>query len=177
MVHRSAPCRRLWNSCLRQGRLRAMTFRTTAYLAGKPIQGPQPAVESRNEPKGGKLGFCKFSVYGETIAVEPKFSRDDNHIRHSLLMVTTPKYHVSFDDMGTLFFGGRRAMSLIGNQRAPKHSQRSTSVKAGSPTGREPYGDGILIVPGQAQSRARIREGAALEGGSECVRDTDTQDR
>jgi hypothetical protein len=154
-----------------------MTFRTTAYLAGKPIQGPQPAVESRNEPKGGKLGFCKFSVYGETIAVEPKFSRDDNHIRHSLLMVTTPKYHVSFDDMGTLFFGGRRAMSLIGNQRAPKHSQRSTSVKAGSPTGREPYGDGILIVPGQAQSRARIREGAALEGGSECVRDTDTQDR
>ena len=54
----------------------------------------------------------KFSVHGETEHVEPKFPRDDNHIRHSLLMVATPKSHMSLDDRGKLSFGGRQTMSL-----------------------------------------------------------------
>ena len=99
-----------------------MTFRTTAYLEGKPIKGQQPADESGSRPKGGTSAFRKFSVYGETGFVEPKSPRDDIHIRHSLLMVTTPKYQVSFDDMGTLSFGGRQAVSLKGDKRAPNHS-------------------------------------------------------
>src|SRR5713226_3695730 len=41
-----APCRCIQNSSLREGRLRAITFRTTAYLKGKPIQGQQPAVKA-----------------------------------------------------------------------------------------------------------------------------------
>ncbi len=147
LVHRSAPCRCTWNSCRRQGRLRAMTFRTTAYLEGKPIQEQQPADESGSRLKGGTSAFRKFSVYGETGFVEPKFPRDGNHIRHSLLMVTTPKSHVSLYDMETLSFDVRQAMSLTGDKRAPNHSQRSIGAKAGSPTRREAQGDGTLIVP------------------------------
>jgi hypothetical protein len=77
-------------------------LRTAAYLKGKPIQGQQPADQSGNRPKGGTPVFRKFSVHGETGTVEPEFPRDDNHIRHSLLMVTPPKYQVSFDDLGRL---------------------------------------------------------------------------
>ncbi len=79
-----------------------MTFRTAAYLEGKPTKGQQPADQSGSKPKGGTSAFRKFSVHGETGTVEPEFPRDDSHIRHSLLMVTTPKYQVSFDDMGRL---------------------------------------------------------------------------
>jgi len=64
--HRGAPCRCIWNTCLRQGRLRAMTFRTTAYLEGKPIKGQQPADQSGNKAKGGTFVFRKFAVHGET---------------------------------------------------------------------------------------------------------------
>ena len=52
--------------------------------------------------------FREFSVHGETENVDPKFPRDDNHIRHSLLTMATPKYHISFDDMGTLSLAGGR---------------------------------------------------------------------
>lgn len=68
-----------------------MTFRTTAYLEGKPTQGQQPADESGSKSKGGTFVFRKFSVHGETEHVEPKFPRDDNHLRHTLLTVATPK--------------------------------------------------------------------------------------
>jgi hypothetical protein len=135
-----------------------MTFRTTAYLEGKPIQGQQPAGESASKSKGGTFVFRKFSVHGETEHVEPKFPRDDNHIRHSLLMVATPKYHISFDDMGKLSFGGRQTMSLKGDQRAPTHSQRSVCAKAGSPTRREAHGDGTLIVPDREAKRRPVQE-------------------
>jgi hypothetical protein len=111
-----------------------MTFRTTASLEGKPLQGQQPADESGSRSKGGTSPFRKFSVHGETGNVEPKSPRDGNHIRHSLLMVTPPQYPVSLDDMGTLLIGGRQAMSLKGDKRAPNHSQRSICAKAGSPT-------------------------------------------
>ena len=102
MVHRSAPCRCIQNSCLRQGRLRARTFRTTAYLEGKPIQEQQPADESGSKWKRGTDVFRKFSVHGETGIVEPKFPRDENHIHHSLFTVVTLKYQVSFDDLARL---------------------------------------------------------------------------
>ena len=85
-----------------------MTFRTTAYLEGKPTQGQQPAGESGSTSKGGTCVFREFSVHGETENVEPKFPRDDDHIRHSLLTMATPKYHISFDDMGTLSLAGGR---------------------------------------------------------------------
>jgi hypothetical protein len=75
VVRRSAPCRCIWNSCLRQGRLRAMTFRTTAYLEGKPVKGQQPADESGNKAKGGTFVFRKFSVHGETGQVSNPSSR------------------------------------------------------------------------------------------------------
>jgi hypothetical protein len=88
--------------------LRAITFRTTAYLEGKPTKGQQPAGESGNTSKGGTCVFCKFSVHGETGIVEPKFPRDENHIRHSLLTVATPKYHISLDDMGKLSLASGR---------------------------------------------------------------------
>jgi hypothetical protein len=101
--------------------------------------------------------FRKFSVHGETEHVEPKFPRDENHIRHSLLTVATPKYHISFDDMGKLSFGGRQTMSLKGNQRAPTHSQRSVRAKAGSPTRREAHGDGTLIVPEREAKRRPVQ--------------------
>jgi hypothetical protein len=66
--------------------------------------------------------FRKFSVYGETGFVEPKFPRDGNHIRHSLLTVATSKSHVSLDDMETLSFDEQQAVSLTGDKRAPNHS-------------------------------------------------------
>ena len=50
--------------------------------------------------------FRKFSVHGETEFVEPQFLRDESHIRHSLFTVTTPKHHVSFDDMAKLSLAG-----------------------------------------------------------------------
>ena len=43
-----------------------MTFRTTAYLEGKPAKGQQPADESGSKSKGGTFAFRKFSVYDET---------------------------------------------------------------------------------------------------------------
>src|SRR6266566_4837180 len=43
-----------------------MTFRTTAYLEGKPVKGQQPADESGSKAKGGRFTFRKFSVHGET---------------------------------------------------------------------------------------------------------------
>jgi len=82
--------------------LRAKTFRTTAYLERKLTKGQQHADESGNISKRGTYMFRKFSVYGETGTVKSEFSRDGNHIRHSLFMVATPKYHVSFDDVERL---------------------------------------------------------------------------
>src|SRR5260221_8849696 len=102
LVHRGAPYRCIQNSCLRQGRLRARTFRTTAYLEGKPIQGQQPADESGSKWKRGTDVFRKFSVHGETGIVEPKFPRDENHIHHSLFTVVTLKYQDSFDELARL---------------------------------------------------------------------------
>jgi hypothetical protein len=78
------------------------TFRTTAYLEGKPTKGQQHADESGSASKGGTCTFCKFSVYGEAGNVKPKFPCDECHIRHSLLTVATPKHHVFFDDMARL---------------------------------------------------------------------------
>ena len=43
-----------------------MTFRTAAYLEGKPIKGQQPADQSGSTSKGGTCAFRKFSVHGET---------------------------------------------------------------------------------------------------------------
>jgi hypothetical protein len=88
--------------------LRVITFRTTAYLEGKPTKGQQPAGESGSKSKGGRFEVRKFSVHGETGIVEPKFPRDENHIRHSLLTVATLKYHISFDDMGKLSLASGR---------------------------------------------------------------------
>src|SRR5207244_5236822 len=53
----------------------------------------------------------------------------------------------------------------------PKHSQRSMCANAGSPTGRESYGDGILIVPEQEtqSSRGSGKEQPSKEGQSVCV--------
>jgi hypothetical protein len=90
------------------GEVESKTFRTTAYLEGKPIQGQQPADESGSKWKGGTFLFRKFSVHGETGIVKPKFPRDEIHIRHSLLTVVTPKYHVSFDDMEMLSLANGR---------------------------------------------------------------------
>jgi hypothetical protein len=73
------------------GEVESKTFRTTAYLEGKPTKGQQPADESGSASKGGRCTFCKFSVDGETGHVKPKFPCDDCHIRHSLLRVATPK--------------------------------------------------------------------------------------
>ena len=81
------------------GEVESKTFRTTAYLEGKPTRGQQPADESGSPSKGGTWAFRKFSVHGETGYVKPKFPCDGSHIRHSLLTVATPKYHVFFDDM------------------------------------------------------------------------------
>jgi hypothetical protein len=70
-------------------------------------------------------------------------------------------------------------MSPKGNKRAPKHSQRSICAKAGSPKREVPQGDGTLILP-QNENIIYVffwREGATLEGGPECVHDTDTQGR
>jgi LuxR family maltose regulon positive regulatory protein len=42
-----APRRRLWNSCAMQGRLRASTFRTLAYSAGKPKEDSSMPIKWR----------------------------------------------------------------------------------------------------------------------------------
>jgi hypothetical protein len=144
---------------LQTGKVESDDLQNNGLPEGKPTQGQQPAGESGSKSKGGTLVSRKFSVHGETEHVEPKFSRDDNHIRHSLLRVATPKYPISFDDMGKLSFGGRQTMSLKkGNQRAPTHSQRSVCAKAGSPTRREAQGDGTLIVP-EREAKKRLIQG------------------
>jgi hypothetical protein len=70
-------------------------------------------------------------------------------------------------------------MSLKGNKRAPKHSQRFICAKAGSPKRGDPQGDGTLILPQKENFHKGffLREGAALEGGPECASDTGTQGR
>jgi hypothetical protein len=67
-------------------------------------------------------------------------------------------------------------MNLTGNKRAPKHTKRFVYAKAGSPKRRESHGDGTPILP-EKNKEATLWEGAAHEGGPECVNDTHAQGR
>jgi len=85
--------------------------------------------------------------------VKPEFPHDDAHIRHSMPEVATPeKPHPARVRIHALS-GEWQAMSLIGNKRAPKHTQRFLGAKAGSPTRREVHGDGTPIVVGQSTTQ------------------------
>ena len=64
--------------------------------------------------------------------------------------------------------GMRQSMRLIGNRKAPKHAERSICAKAGSPVGRESYGDGTLIVIGRKYNGVLrpVKEQPSKEGQS-----------
>src|SRR5689334_20285761 len=74
--------------------------------------------------------------------------------------------------------GMRQTMRLIGNKKAPKHAERSICAKAGSPVGRESYGDGTLIVSGRKYNGALppVKEQPSKEGQSVPI-DAGTQGR
>jgi hypothetical protein len=76
-----------------------MTFRATAYPKGKPNGGQEHAAESGDRLKRGRSGVCKLSVHGETGTVEPKFPRDETHVRQTLHNMTMLKCHVGRWDM------------------------------------------------------------------------------
>jgi len=154
-----------------------MTFKTTAYLEGKPTRGQQHAVVSGKEQKRGMLSFRESCVHGETGTVKPEFPRDDTpHPPDPFLTGDTEIPHIG-SLCGKALLSMRRVMNSIGNRRAPKHTTRFLCAKAGSPTGRESYGDGTLIVVGRKAKRLLTNEGAAPEGGLERARDTSTQGR
>ncbi len=67
-------------------------------------------------------------------------------------------------------------MSLARNERAPTRTTRLIHGNAGSPTGRESYGDGPPIVVGGWESQPQ-GEGAALERGPEFSLDKGEQGR
>jgi hypothetical protein len=76
-----------------------MTFRATAYPKGKPNGGQEHAAESGDRLKRGRSGVCKLSVHGETGTVEPKFPRDETHVRQTLQKMAMLKYPVGRSDM------------------------------------------------------------------------------
>lgn len=77
-----------------------MTFRTTAYLEGKPVRGQEHAGESEIWQKGGMPKVRKFCTQGETGTVEPGFPRDETHIHHTLHEMMMLESHV--DDPGVV---------------------------------------------------------------------------
>jgi len=68
-------------------------------------------------------------------------------------------------------------MSLKGNRRAPKHTERSACAKAGSPKRGNSHGDGILIVAGEECNGASSSEGVNPRRRVRAPHDTGVQER
>jgi hypothetical protein len=66
-----------------------MTSRTATYPEAKAKGGQQHVDQSRKFQKACMIRICKSCAQGETGTVEPKFSHDDAHIRHTMSDVAT----------------------------------------------------------------------------------------
>lgn len=100
--------------------------------------------------------------------------------RHRNTMTSNASYgnlvRVALSDKNALYGGHLLVKQGKGTNEAPKHTQRHASVNAGSPTGRESYGDGTPVVVGARESLAH-GEGAASEKRPEPFPDQERQGR
>ena len=123
------------------------TFRTTTYPASKDNGGQQHVVEAEDERRhvshrsASPVRTVRLGLSNLT------FSHDDLNIHHTMHKVMTLEYAPFVARCGTLSLASGQVMNLIGNRRRPKRTQRFIGANAGSPTGRESYGDGTPVVP------------------------------
>ena len=149
-----------------------MNPKNNGLPGGETHKGTPACRQSGSKSKGGTFAFCKFSVSAEA----GQLSNPSPRVMHATSVIPSFQWRRqnTMSSSMTWCFGELRAMSLRGDKRAPKHSQRSLCANAGSPTGRESYGDGILIVPepetkpSLAQGRSNPKTGIAFMKGAQA---------